>query len=115
MATTVAQHINTSSSSPFTQVKVNVRLCGSIPRTEMDALCLKQQQPQQTVEMDRGTILPTVVTNEADSVAQQLCSQLSTFQQHYPQSAPTRLPTFEPPSWAVPASGESRLEVSMEQ
>lgn len=103
MATTVAQHINTPH---FTQVKVNVRLCGSIPRTEMDSLCLKQQQ---------STAVPTSM--HCDTVAQQLCSQLSNFQQQQEQqhnqqlhSAPSRLPTFEPPSWAVPAGGEARLE-----
>jgi hypothetical protein len=98
MATAVAQHMDTSSSSHFTQVKVNVRLCGSIPRTEMDSVYRQQSQQQQN----------------ADSVAKQLCSQLSTFQQQqqHSLSAPTGLPTFEPPSWAVPASGEARLEVN---
>lgn len=99
MATTVAQHITTS---PFTQVKVNVRLCGSIPRTEMENAYLKQQHSQQQ--------------RLESNIAQQVCSQLSNFQQQQQyneqQAAPSasRSPTFEPPSWAVPASGEARLE-----
>ncbi|KAL3913124.1 MAG: hypothetical protein SGILL_006614 [Bacillariaceae sp.] len=103
MATTVVQH------SQFTHVRVNVRLCGSIPRTEMDAESLKQQQQYQQTA-------PSLEQNSSnDSIAQQLRSQLSSFQQQQ-QAAPattttsTRLPTFEPPSWAVPASGEARLE-----
>ncbi|KAG7342641.1 FHA domain containing protein [Nitzschia inconspicua] len=102
MATTVAHHITPS---PFTQVKVNVRLCGSIPRTEMENAYIKQQQhTQQRLE----------TSSSSDSIAQQLCSQLSSFQQQrqFEQQQPptSRTATFEPPSWAVPASGEARLE-----
>ncbi|KAL3917131.1 MAG: hypothetical protein SGILL_004857 [Bacillariaceae sp.] len=101
MATTVAQHITTA--TPFTHVRVNVRLCGSIPRTEMDnnADSLKQQTTQYHSQ-------PPLETN--DSIAQQLQSQLSNMQQQQAPTASTRLPTFEPPTWAVPASGEARLE-----
>mmetsp|Transcript_11702 Transcript_11702/g.21592 ORF Transcript_11702/g.21592 Transcript_11702/m.21592 type:complete len:276 (-) Transcript_11702:1204-2031(-) len=98
MATTVAQHLNTT--AHFTQVKVNVRLCGSIPRTEMDSLCLKRQLPETTTmtatpSADRVTTLPTEIANDQDSVAQQLCSQLSTFQQQQQQqqmSMPYNMP-----------------------
>jgi hypothetical protein len=88
MATTVAQHITTS---PFAQVKVNVRLCGSIPRTEMDNFYLKKQQQTQQQRL----AIPS-----SDTIS-------------HPQEQPysnSRLPTFEPPSWAVPAAGEARLE-----
>jgi hypothetical protein len=88
MATTVAQHITTS---PFAHVRVNVRLCGSIPRTEMDNAYLKQ--PLQTQQPHR------------EISSHDLMSHLQA--QDYTGS---RLPTFEPPSWAVPASGEVRLE-----
>jgi hypothetical protein len=129
-------------SSPLS-VKVNVRLCGSIPRQEMEALSLTKCAPlvlrsshelntsSYMVELnaslhDLAGLRSTVHTIEdKDCVASQLCSQLCNMQrqqqqqQQYSQPAfaePRRVsPTFEAPTWAVPARGESRLEVNMEK
>jgi hypothetical protein len=107
MATAIAPSF--IAGSPLSQVKVNVRLCGSIPRQEMEALSLKQYHSR---------LHAAANTIDSDSVADVLCSQLSLMQhqqQRQPQSSipQQRLPpTYEPPSWAVPADGEARLEVS---
>lgn len=135
--------------SHTTQVKVNVRLCGSIPRL---ALSMMQQQQLQEAP-NRLHSLPlfpsssihdhqdgsstsnpsriSVTTKGENCVAKQLCSQLYAMQQEeqssqqqkqptlpqhtfYPgtTTSPNRRPTstYEAPSWAVPASGEARLE-----
>ena len=107
MATTVAHQITSLS-----HVRVNVRLCGSIPRTEMDAESLKHQQQQYLSQPPPLESSSSTMMTDNDSIAQQLCSQLSNIQQQQQQAPATasRLPTFEPPSWAVPASGEARLE-----
>jgi hypothetical protein len=129
----------TQPTSPPLSVKVNVRLCGSVPRQEMEALSLTkcaQLVLQSSHELHTSSYLAehnaslhdlaglgsTVHTIEdKDSVASQVCSQLCNMQrqQQYSQPAfaePRRVsPTFEAPTWAVPARGESRLEVSMER
>lgn len=125
-------------------VKVNVRLCGSIPRI---ALSMMQQEatrrPQSAPHLPMFTssdlqdmfLKSNIAVSEKDEncVAKQLCSQLSTVKQQQleqtfesqklttqPQHSlfsgtiPSTLrrtpPTYEAPSWAVPATGESRLE-----
>lgn len=124
------------------QVKVNVRLCGSIPR-----LALSQQQESvyvppslQSLPMFPSssnvgnTSLFRLKGNNKDvnDAASKLCSNLinlSRQQQQEPSKAnqaaqpqhnfypgtstssrPIRPTTYEAPSWAVPARGESRLE-----
>lgn len=118
-----------------TQVKVNVRLCGSIPRLALS----KMQQESVNIPSSLRTLpmFPSAseknlesLSNEIDSskkgqigTANQLRSklfnmqqtQLSTQPQHhfYPgtTSSCRRPPTtYEAPSWAVPANGEARLE-----
>lgn len=129
-----------------TQVKVNVRLCGSIPRM---ALSMMQQGATNRLQnvpplplfpsssSDRQDSFSTskIIVSEKDEnfVANQLCSQLCCVQQQEetlsePQKQSTQPqhnfftgtnnistlrrtpPTYEAPSWAVPATGESRLE-----
>ena len=120
MTTTALSPLSSSALSP---VKVNVRLCGSVPRQEMEALSLTKCAPlmlrsPNTSNSNTNTYMrkpqPKVVEDETD-VALQLCSQLCSMSQQ-PQTQPKRAaPTFEAPSWAVPANGESRLEVSFHQ
>lgn len=115
MATTVAPSYNAG--SPLSQVTVNVRLCGSIPRQEMESLTLKQHHYQSSKLSDRHAAISLAVnTIERDSAAGLLCSQLSIMQQQqHPQATSTLQsrspPTYEPPTWAVPSRGEARLEV----
>jgi len=130
---------NTSQS----QVKVNVRLCGSIPRL---ALSKPNESLNVTSSLRSLPLFPSSTPNQASSsmfriddtkkdvneAANKLCSDLwnmqqlqqqessqlnqSTQPQHsfYPGTASSshqRPPiTYEAPSWAVPASGEARLE-----
>jgi len=127
-----------------TQVKVNVRLCGSIPRIALSMI--KQEQtnvhqslrslplfPSSSDHLECSSISRIDLTKQDENnAANTLCAELfhmkqqqqqessqlkhSTQPQHnfYPgsttcsrQRAPT---TYEAPSWAVPASGETRLE-----
>ena len=130
--------------SPSTQqlssVRGDVRLCGSIPREEMDAVSLTKCAPLGSrTSSDLGSSTHSTESNgssdawvtrdssthhtieDTNSVAV-LCSQLSIMQRVETQNAQALqsqcqrryTPTFEPPSWAVPARGEARLEVSME-
>ena len=127
----------TLTSSPLTPVRVNVRLCGSVPRQEMNSLSLNSDQsapPVMRTSNDlnkhsacsgsseswdslEGSTHHTI--EDTNSVAALLCSQLSNMQHHEQQPQAMQplqrriSPTFEPPTWAVPATGESRLEVSM--
>jgi hypothetical protein len=118
-------------SSSFNPVKVDVRLCGSVPRQELEALSLRKFTPQPNlpsrtpntnpylVERDGDFSFSSHHTIEDEKMAMQLSSQLSNQEEmhhyHY-RNATSRpsLPEFEAPTWAVPAMGESRLEVSME-
>lgn len=133
----------TLTSSPLTPVRVNVRLCGSVPRQEMSLLSLNSHQGAPLVmptsndlsKQSSSSDLKNNVSSESwdslesstlhtiddtNCVAALLCSQLSKMQHH--EQEPQALqplqhrlsPTFEPPTWAVPATGESRLEVSMQ-
>eukprot|EP00980_Cylindrotheca_fusiformis_P024641 scaffold12194_cov129-Cylindrotheca_fusiformis.AAC.5 len=111
-----------STSSAFSTVKVNVKLCGSIPRREIDRCTLSNvlSESQQS-EVPNGSYteqLPSLVASESqDSMsidgAAQLCSQLSSLQnqdQSMPSSDSGSSPNYEAPGWAVPACGEARLE-----
>jgi len=114
-----------------TQVKVNVRLCGSIPRP---APCvpssLKSLPMFPTPSSQEIFSLTRNKRNDIDA-AEMLRSDLFTMQQHQEQSTqqhPLTQPqhnffpgtttssrqipsaTYEAPAWAVPAIGESRLE-----
>ena len=118
------------------QVKVDVRLCGSIPRP---ALSEKQHVPNTLQSLPMFPSAPSKQGNSSmfcvdgnkdeNDAATKLCSDLgnirrqqqnqTTQPQHnfYPgtstSSCSLRPTTVEAPSWAVPAKGEARLEVSM--
>lgn len=111
------------SSSAFNTVKVNVRLCGSVPRQELESLSLSKCVPQCVLSSrtlntnsylsgrDGDSSTSSHRKIEDEKMASQLSSQLSGVEQqnhyHY-RNAPS--PEFEAPAWAVPANGESRLE-----
>lgn len=119
--------MKSTTSSAFCSVKVNVRLCGSVPRDEIDRMSLVNCAPlmlQSSQTLKNTTQCPeynapsqspreqqqsNMTLDEGDRVAAELCTQLSNLQH---QSSPTRIasPTYEAPGWAVPANGEARLE-----
>jgi len=119
-----------STISPLNTVKVNVRLCGSIPRKEMEALSLNKSEPlvlHSSHEPNTSSYLGKADSHQAhdslclkqrimeEDVALKLCSQLSEMRGKQPDQQVTGLkrrvtPTFEAPTWAVPANGEARLE-----
>lgn len=118
-------------------VKVNVRLCGSVPRMAL-SMMNNQHQPfnrSKNVDAALPAIPPLSSMKGHGCVTKQLCSQLDSIQQeeqrNNAQQQPKPLnqpqhqhnfcqgtsnlyrrpsPTYEAPSWAVPASGEARLE-----
>lgn len=113
--------MNSLSSTP--PVRVNVRLCGAVPRNELD-LDPQQQQSHHhfTTQMHPRTSSPPTMpmdcqdsSSSLESMATELSSQLGgLYEQRQQQLAARRAsspPTVSPPSWAVPACGESRLEV----
>jgi len=129
----------TLTSSALTPVRVNVRLCGSVPRQEMSSLSLNGDQSAPSVmrtsnDLNKHSPSSDLKNNgsseswdslegsthhtieDTNCVAALLCSQLSNMQHHEEQPQAMQplqrriTPTFEPPTWAVPATGESRLE-----
>ncbi|CAJ1959840.1 unnamed protein product [Cylindrotheca closterium] len=102
-------------STTFNTCKVNVKLCGSIPRDEN--LSLVQCAPLMLPSGPMNTYLSRSSRNsessldcmsidEGQNVASQLCSQLSSLEKQ--RSQPRN--EYDAPGWAVPACGEARLE-----
>ena len=103
------------STSTLPHIQVNVRLCGSIPRVDLSSqyteddcvvqkLCshlytMQHQQQQQEEQAQHKLIQPQHIFYNKEGIS--------------PPSSRRQSPTYEAPSWAVPASGEARLEVSM--
>lgn len=119
-------------------VKVNVRLCGSVPRMAL-SMMNNQQQPfnrSQNADAVLPAMPPLSSMKGQGCATKQLCSRLDIIQQEEQRNnAPKQQlqplnqsqhqqkfsqgtlnhcrrpsPTYEAPSWAVPASGEARLE-----
>lgn len=116
----------TTSSSAFSAVKVNVRLCGSVPRTELESLAISRNAPPRVLASRTPNTNSNALSQNSDFlnsslcpfkeekafVAAQLCKQLlinDDLQNQHILNRPS-FPEFEAPTWAVPASGESRLE-----
>ena len=125
------------------QVKVNVRLCGSIPRLALSeslnippSLQTLPLFPSTSKQNNSTMFRADVNKNDENEAANKLrtdlynirCQQQASSQptqtsqpQHnfYPGTTTSSRPllptTYEAPSWAVPARGEARLEVSMER
>lgn len=99
-----------------------MKLCGSVPRDEIDRLSLVNLISSSHSQLPNGSYLeqrlPSLVASdsmsidEGDRAAAQLCSQLSNLQQDHsmPSASSSQSPNYEAPEWAVPASGEARLE-----
>lgn len=132
------------SHSTQTQVKVNVRLCGSIPRLALSMM--QQESPNGPRNIQSLPLFPSssehqespsmtrinVTKRDENFIAKHLLNQLFNMQKQEDQSSkepkqPTQPqhnffpgaatpflarspPTYEAPSWAVPANGEARLE-----
>jgi len=100
-----------------TSVKVNVRLCGSVPRNEMESMSLTQCAPSapshglcQGSYSGCSSLRPSPRTTEG-SLRSELCAQLSSMQGLSSLPPRAAAPSYEAPTWAVPAPGEARLEV----
>ena len=121
------------------QVKVNVRLCGSIPRQEMELMKQRQLQQQLIHEQNRPSneihsqYMSSTASLNASHVHDSLSLLSTALHQQCAEDEDTRLglgpassssvtatiaprkpPTFEAPTWAVPARGETRLEVRID-
>jgi len=122
----------------YTKVKVNVRLCGSIPRVDLSSLMQQEHKTENCARNAQSNFcsLPKIPssyssqTKESNCSSHKFCSHLHTIQQQQitqHKKEPIRLPqhnfhskeastsrkqspTYEAPSWAVPARGEARLE-----
>jgi hypothetical protein len=99
---------------------VDIRLCGNIPRHEMNALfgapypataltshadrlsttCLAETNGPTPGPIRSDQVFATATTNSSNML----------FAATVDKQSPLA-PVLEPPSWAVPARGESRLEV----
>lgn len=112
---------SSSVGSPLSPAKINVRLCGSVPRQEMVPISLSGCAPlvlQSQMEMLTGKFdipmrpSPVHEIEDKDRVASQLCRQLANISENQSSSSSTNanVPKFEAPAWAVPARGEARLE-----
>jgi len=124
-----------SPSDTTNTMSVDIRLCGNIPRNEMKdrfggapltltALTSRTGiSAHRLAETNGGPTLPKTVCDSSFPSAPALILQNSTNnndkmargvlvenQQHHSQPL---APVLEPPSWAVPARGETRLEVRL--
>ena len=103
----------TSITSTFNTCKVNVKLCGSIPRDENLSLVqcaplMIPSGPMNTSYLSQPsrTSQDSMAIDEGENVAAQLCSQLCSLEKQQTNSRNE----YDAPGWAVPACGEARLE-----
>lgn len=103
----------TSITSSFNSCKVNVKLCGSIPRNENLSLVqcaplMIPSGPMSTSYLSQPsrTSQDNMAIDEGENVAAQLCSQLCSLEKQRTNSRNE----YDAPGWAVPACGEARLE-----
>ena len=108
----------------FGTVKVNVRLCGSVPRRELESLSITNGLPANVLSSrtlntfsyltEKNREATSLAQSKKNCIASELCSFLSNLDDSpCHRTGPWRPSTseFEAPAWAVPAPGESRLEV----
>ncbi|CAB9520403.1 Protein phosphatase 1 regulatory subunit 8 [Seminavis robusta] len=109
--------------APLSPVRVDVRLCGSIPRSDMvtklglrGAPCplsiltsadLNASQLAETNACDSSTLLKSSISE--GPVGRFVAAQQRPMARIQSDLGPPA-PVYEPPSWAVPARGEARLE-----
>ena len=87
---------------------VNVSLCGAIPRSELLS-CPNRRPLLAPSRMVCGAHLATIAT----TTEQVISAAASTLRQrNFTKMILPQASMIEPPSWVVPAKGESRLEVS---
>jgi FHA domain len=119
MKTTCSQH---TTASPLSPVRVDVRLCGSIPRSDMPhqlglrgAPCPLSDLTSSDLNLaaangsssDTSTLLKASLCD--GPVGKFMAQQRS--MARIPDDVSPPVLIYEPPSWAVPARGEARLEV----
>jgi len=104
-----------TSPTPFSSVRVDVRLCGSIPRSAMAGLRGAPCNPlSDLTSSDLNMSLATTNGSSSDlTLKPSVYHGLAGLVAHNPSMVrivQSDLPLYEPPSWAVPARGEARLE-----
>jgi len=108
----------------ITTMSVDVRLCGSIPRRDMKDVPSQGAPPSLKSLTSRAKLLSTAsrlaevngCKSESTHTTISLCDGLDGLIGHKNcmkdvQQQPL-VPVLEPPSWATPAKGDARLEVS---
>ena len=102
---------------------VDIRLCGNIPRRDMKQHFSGAQRSLLALASQRGAPMTTDCSTENNASDNDgsshrtisLCDNISKVLQNQSnfraQETPSTVPIIEPPSWAVPARGETRLEV----
>ena len=124
MATTSHDSSSVLSLSP---VRVDVRLCGSIPRRDITEQLVHRGAPCPLGDLTSSDLNASGANSSSSERPTHLKAAsafdgLADLVSQHPSMArircdsaapPQQLPVFEPPSWAVPAQGEARLEVCL--
>ena len=105
----IMSEVTTTENRTISAMSVNIKLCGSIPRRELI-------QPRGALWEDVLTSSASVIGGCGDSTLPKtaVCDGLNSAIDSAMAvlgDRPALAPIFEPPSWAVPARGEARLEV----
>jgi len=130
--TNTNSHIIMNKQHDFSSVQpmsVDIRLCGNIPRKELQdhftlpgAPCILSALTSQAATLSTSCLAGANVSDNRYPThhTTTLCDDLRGFVAHNKSNMRSALqetqplsPLFEPPSWAVPARGETRLEVSL--
>ena len=122
---------NSLHDSSSQSMSVDIRLCGNIPRSDMKEQLLSQGAPCSLAALrgEAKTVSTSclAVTNAPDDAHSThrtigVCDSLPALLLHNKsdmrgplQEKQPLTPLFEPPSWAVPARGETRLEVRLQE
>jgi len=124
---------DSSSSLTLSPVRVDVRLCGSIPRSDMVDRQGPRGAPCPLSDLSSSDLNASLTSTNGPSSdklstlsksSTDLCQGLARMVAHNPSMArienglyqsppPQQVPIYEPPTWAVPARGEARLEVCL--
>ena len=104
-------------------ISVNIRLCGGIPRSDMNCQGAPWQGLAKAGSHDNAlnaNALAVTIRSKNDGAAPAMATEESKISSYIPNKANNMgilterqpfTPLFEPPAWAVPAVGLTRLEV----
>jgi FHA domain len=109
-----------TSATPLSPVRVDVRLCGSIPRSAMADQLAVRGAPCPLSDLTSSDLNASHLagTNGSSTLSKPsafhglsgIQAQNSSSMARIPCDLSQQAPLYEPPSWAVPARGEARLE-----